>query len=286
MKRLEIDTRPGAGNPIVLVVLVVTALVITTVWYREGPDGPLHATRRVVLAASKPFALAGSFVTSPVRALTGFITDTAVSREEAIALRAQNEQLKARVAELEEAKLENERIRELVKFAQAQDFQTVGARVIGRPVASWDHSIVIDKGSDADVTVEAPVIAAGGLVGQVVEVTAIDAKVRLITDADSGVAVIIQRTRGEGVVRGSVDGALSLQYVGKDNVPVKGDVLLTSGMGGAYPKGLVVGEVSTVAAPQADLYPKVGVQSRVPIDRIEEVLVLAVSAASQSGAGE
>jgi rod shape-determining protein MreC len=83
-----------------------------------------------------------------------------------------------------------------------------------------------------------------------------------------------------------VDGALSLQYVGKDNVPVKGDVLLTSGMGGAYPKGLVVGEVSTVAAPQADLYPKVGVQSRVPIDRIEEVLVLAVSAASQSGAGE
>lgn len=287
MKRLEMDTRPGAGNPILLVALVVASLILTTVWYREGAGGPLHLARRGLLAVSQPFALAGSVVFSPVRAVATYVSEGTASRAEITSLKKQNEQLKARVADLEEAKLENERIRELVKFAQAQDLPTIGARVIGRPVASWDHSIVIDRGSRSGVRVGAPVVAAGGLVGQVVDVTAFDAKVRLITDTESGVAVIVQRTRAEGVVRGSVDGKLTLDFISKEALPVRGDVLVTSGMGGAFPKGLVVGEVTSVAAPQADLYPKVEVESRVSIGRIEEALVLVDAAATiRSGGGE
>jgi rod shape-determining protein MreC len=111
--------------------------------------------------------------------------------------------------------------------------------------------------------------------------------VRLITDSGSGVAVIVQRTRADGVVRGSLDGQLTLDFVSKDKMPVRGDVLLTSGMGGAYPKGVVVGEVTDVAAPQADLFPKVKASSRVPIDRIEEVLVLTgPGTESQAGVNE
>jgi rod shape-determining protein MreC len=287
MKRLEFDTSPSTGRPLLLVALVVASLVITTVWYREGTNGPLHAARRVVLAAGSPFAAAGTFLTTPVRAAAAFITDTGVSRSEYLAVSKQNEQLKARLAQLEEAKAENDRIRELVKFMQAQDYGTVGARVIGRPTDSWERSIVVDRGTGDGVKLGAPVIAAGGLVGQVIEVTAASAKVRLITDAGSGVAVLIQRTRAEGVVRGSVDGRLSLDFVAKANAPVKGDVLVTSGTGGAYPKGIVVGEVTDVAAAQADLFPKVGAVTRVPIDRIEEVLVLLGAAPEpQAGANE
>jgi rod shape-determining protein MreC len=287
MKRLEIDTRPGAGNPILLVALIVASLVITTVWYREGSNGPLHLVRRGMLAVSQPFALAGSAVFSPFRSLATFVSDTTATRDDVASLKKQNEQLKARLADLEEAKLENERIRGLVQFAQAQDFATMGARVIGRPVASWDHSILIDLGTRRGVKVGAPVVASGGLVGQVVDVTPLDAKVRLITDADSGVAVIVQRTRAEGVVRGSVDGKLTLDFVSKAKLPVRGDVLVTSGMGGAFPKGIVVGEVTAVAAPQADLFPKVQVESRVSIGLIEEVLVLATpTVPEQSGGGE
>lgn len=287
MKRLEMDTRPGAGSPIILVVLVVASLIITTVWYREGTNGPLHLARRGLLAVSYPFALAGSVVFTPVRAVAAYVSEGTASRAEIIALKKQNEQLKGRVANLEEAKLENERIRGLVKFARAQDLATIGARVIGRPVASWDHSIIIDRGSRNNVRVGAPVVAAGGLVGQVVNVTAFDAKVRLITDTNSGVAVIVQRTRAEGVVRGSVDGKLTLDFVSKETLPVRGDVLVTSGMGGAFPKGLVVGEVTSVAAPQADLFPKVEVESRVSIGRVEEALILVDAAvATQSGGGE
>jgi len=287
MKRLEIDTSPGTGRPLLLVALVVASLVITTVWYREGSNGPLHGARRVVLAIGTPFAAAGSWLTTPLRAATGLVSDSAVSRKEYLAIKKQNDQLKARLATLEEAKLENERIRELVKFADAQDYKTIGARVIGRPTDSWERSIVVGRGTNDGVKLGAAVIAAGGLVGQVIEVTATSAKVRLITDAGSGVAVIVQRTRGEGVVRGSVEGKLTLDFVAKDKVPVKGDVLVTSGMGGAYPKGVVVGEVTDVTAPQADLFPKVSATSRVAIDRIEEVLVLiGLAPDEQAGAAE
>ncbi|HEX9093145.1 MAG TPA: rod shape-determining protein MreC [Coriobacteriia bacterium] len=286
MKRLEIDKRTASGNPILLAALIVVSLVLMTAWYLEGSAGPLHGTRRVVLATSEPFAAAGSFLTTPFRAIAGFVSDSSISRQEGVALKKQNEQLKERLAELEEAKLEADRLRELVKFATAQDLATVGARVIGRPVASWDHSIIIDRGTDNGVQVGAAVIAAGGLVGQVVEATGGDAKVRLITDTDSGVAVLVQRTRAEGVVRGSVEGALTLDFVGKEQMPVEGDVLVTSGMGGAFPKGLVVGEVSSVTAPQVDLFPAVDVKTRVAIDRIEEVLVMTVQLQSQAGSGE
>jgi rod shape-determining protein MreC len=288
VKRLEIDTRRGAGRPIVLAVLVVVALMITTVWYREDTGGPLHAARRVVIAASSPFAAAGSWLTTPFRAAGTWFSGLSVDTGDYAALKAQNLDLKQRLAALEEAKLENERISQLVEFAKAQDLPTIGARVIGRPTDSRQRTVLIDRGTSSGVARGDAVIAAGGLVGQVVEVTPWTAQVRLVTDSESGVAVLVQRTRANGIVRGTLDGPLALEFVDKKAAPVVGDVLLTSGLGGVYPKGLVVGEVTTVSAPSTDLFPVVSVESRVDIGRIEEVLVLKSAAGTntQVGGGE
>lgn len=288
MKRLEFDTSPSTGRPFLLVALVVASLVITTVWYREGDAGALHAVRRGLLAASMPFQATGTTVASPFRAVADWVGGTSVNRADYETLRKQNLELKQRLAALEEAKLENDRIRELVAFAKAQDYTTTGARVIGRPTDSWGGSIVIDRGTGAGIKTGDPVIAAGGLVGQVIEVTPLSARVRLITDQNSGVSVIVQRNRANGVVRGAIDGVLHLDFVDKAKAPTKGDVLVTSGLGGVYPKGIVVGEVTDVSSPQADLFPDVRVASRVGIDRIEEVLVLVGEAAPASlpGGGE
>lgn len=288
MKRLEIDTRRGAGRPLLLVGLVVAALIVTTLWYREGDAGPLHVLRRGVVAVSQPFAVAGTFVTTPIRATGGWLGGLGASRGDYDALKAQNLDLKQRLAALEEAKLENERIRALVDFASTQDLKTVGARVIGRPTDTRQRSILIDRGTGSDVEKGDAVIAAGGLVGQVVDVTPWSARVLLITDADSGVAVLVQRTRVNGIVRGSIQGPLQLEFVGKSAAPVIGDVLLTSGLGGVYPKDIVVGEVTEVSAQQTDLFTSITVASRVDIERIEEVLVIvgSASASSQPGGGE
>jgi rod shape-determining protein MreC len=285
VQRLEIDTRRGAGRPLVLVAFVVAALVLTTVYYREGTNGPLHTTRSAVLAISSPFATAGTVITSPFRAVADWVSGRTVSATDYAALVKQNTELKDRLATLEEANLENQRIQALVQFSKAANLASVGARVIGRPTDSWEGTILVDRGTRDGVKVGAPVIASGGLVGQVVDVSAIDAKVRLVTDISSGVAVIVQRTRAAGVVRGSVSGALTLDFVDKSQPPIKGDVIITSGLGGVYPKGLVVGDVTAVSNTPSDLFPQVTVVSRVPIDKIEEVLVLKSTDAT-GGAGE
>jgi rod shape-determining protein MreC len=288
VKRLEIDTRRGAGRPFVLAALVVVALVVTTAWYREDATGPLHSVRRGLITVSQPFAIAGTWLATPFRLAGSWLTGLGVSRSDYATLQAQNLDMKQRLAELEEAKLENDRIRQLVDFAKAQNLPTIGARVIGRPIDSRQRAILIDRGTSTGVARGDAVIAAGGLVGQVVEVTLWSAQVRLITDSSSGVSVLVQRTRANGIVRGTLDGPLELDFVEKRLAPVVGDVLVTSGLGGVYPKGLVVGEVTGVATPQTDLFPAISVLSRVDIGRIEEVLVLRAqpSAGAQQEAGE
>ena len=198
--------------------------------------------------------------------------------EEVAALEAQNDELRARLAELEEARQENERLSALVDFAEERKFAHLGARVIQRPVSSWEGVVMIDRGSADGVEAGMPVIAAQGLVGQVAEVSTHSASVRLLTDQQSGVAAMVQSTRSLGIVRGSVSGALSLDFVDREAIPVVGDVILTSGLGGVYPQGVVVGDVSSVDERRGELYPRVVITSRVPVDRLEEVFVLVGSA--------
>jgi rod shape-determining protein MreC len=111
-------------------------------------------------------------------------------------------------------------------------------------------------------------------VGQVVEVAAGASKVRLLTDQRSGVSVLIQSSRAQGVARGTLDGVLEVDFIPEDLAPEIGEVVLTSGMGGVYPKGLVVGEVTEVDTERHRLFPVILVQSRVPVARMEEVLVI------------
>jgi rod shape-determining protein MreC len=268
------DTDTRKGSPLVLVVFVVVSLVLTSVYYREGDDGLLHRGRSIALAVTAPIASAGHVVTSPFRAIGGYFGGLFASGAELESLRIQNDELRQRLADLEEARIENERLRELVDFVETQDLEYLGARVVGRPVTSWEGAIQIDRGAADDVTVGMPVIAPHGIVGQVVEVSEHASKVRTITDRRSGVASLVQASRATGIVRGSIEGELRLDFVDADVSPEEGDVVVTSGLGGVYPKGLMVGDVAEVTIERDLLYPRVVVNSRVPVTTLEEVLVI------------
>lgn len=276
---------PKRGNPRLLITLVAVSLVLVTVYFREGDVGPLHGARRVMLAVTSPVARVGTAIAQPFRSASDFVEGLGASRERLEALEAQNEELRGRLAELEEARQENERLRALVDFAEERKFAKLGARVIRRPVSIWEGVIVIDRGSKDGVEPGMPVIAAQGLVGQVMDVTGGTCSVRLLTDQQSGVASMIQSTRATGIVRGSVSAELSLDYVNRALLPVEGDVVITSGLGGVYPTGIVVGDVTVVDDRRGELYPRVTVVSRVPIDRIEEVFIL-VGSTLETGTGD
>lgn len=263
--------RPG---PWALAATIALSLVLTSVHVREGDGGPIHVVRRGAQAVAGPVAAAGSAVTLPFRAVAGWLSGFTISREEVDELRAQNAELRKRNAELEEAALENERLRELVGFAESAGLKSKGAHVIGRPSSSWEGVAVLDVGTEDGVRPGMPVLAAEGLVGQVVESSRGSCRVRLLTDQRSGAAAMVQRTRATGIVHGSVEGVLTLDYVDRKTVPKTGDAVLTSGLGGVYPKGLVIGEVGQVDLRPSDLFPRIVIESHVPFASLEEVLVL------------
>ncbi|MDZ4170328.1 MAG: rod shape-determining protein MreC [Coriobacteriia bacterium] len=257
-----------------VVLYVALAIVIMTVWFREGDTGPLHRLRSVVQAGTAPVSATGEWVTRPIRGLIAWGSDLGVSRSQLEELRLQNQRLRVTVAELEEARLENERLRGLVKVARAGDVEAMGAHVIGRPANSWDGIITIDRGADDGITPGMPVVGAFGLLGQTVEVAKTSAKVRLITDQRSGVAGMIQRSRVEGVVKGSLDGRLTFDFVSVDTTVTPGDVVMTSGLGGVFPKGVVIGEVLEVERNPGALQQLIRVTPGGDPSGLEEVLVL------------
>ncbi len=276
---------PKRGNPRLLVTLIALSLLMVTVYFREGETGPLHTARGVMIEVTAPIARLGTAITSPFRSAGDWIQGMSVSRERLDTLETQNAELRARLAELEEARQENERLRALVDFAEERKLAKLGAEVIRRPVSIWEGVIALDRGSTDGVQPGMPVIAADGLVGQVAEVSPNSCTVRLITDQQSGVAAMIQSTRASGIVRGSVDGELSLDFVDRATLPVVGDVVLTSGLGGVYPSGIVVGDVTSVDDKRGELYPRVKIESRVQTNRLEEVFIL-VGATLETGAGD
>lgn len=275
--------RPG-----ILILFVVLSVLVITVWFRESPTGLLHRVRLGVQTVAAPVSAAGEFVTRPVRGLFAWAGDLGVSRSQLEQLRDQNEQLRSRVAELEEARLENERLNALLKITQTNKLDVLGAHVIGRPTNSWEGVITIDRGSRDGVKAGMPVIGSEGLLGQTVDVGPVTSKVRLISDQRSGVAAFVQRNRAPGIVRGSIEGGISLDFVSTETTVRAGDVVITSGMGGVYPKGLVIGEVIEVDRRRNRLYQEIAVRPAAELVRIEEVAVLigAPAAAAPEGDGE
>lgn len=188
-------------------------------------------------------------------------------------LEAENQQLKSDLIRLEEVRLANQRLRELLDFREAIKLPALPAQVIAEDASSWFRTVVIDKGSEDGLREGLPVVVAAGVVGRTLEVSSYQSRVLLITDASSAVAVLVQSTRSRGVCRGEGD-ILSLDYLLRREDIREGDQVITSGTGGIYPKGLPVGRVVEVRRGDFGLFQAVRVEPAVDFSRLEEVLVL------------
>lgn len=198
-------------------------------------------------------------------------------------LESENRRLRGEVARLNqetmrllEAGQENERLRALLNYREANPgHEYRAAAIINREdVSNLVQAITIDRGRDDGVQEGMVVVADGGLVGRVVKSYASVAKVLLITDPSSAVNVMVQRTRAAGVLMGGADRTLSIQYLNQDEDVQTGDLVVTSGLGNTYPKGIPVGKVSSVSGSDLALFKDVKVQTTVPFRTIEEVLVI------------
>ncbi len=201
------------------------------------------------------------------------------SHDELVQLRAQMDEAKGLKIALLEVQSENLRLKELLSFSsQFKLGRSIGSNVIGRTGAPLSRTLQIDKGEKQGVKQGDAVIGGSGAVGVVLMAGTNYSEVLLLTDANSAVDVIVERTRARGLLKG-VSGANSYRVRVNDfdrlHEVAAGDVLVTSGMGARFPSGVPVGEVISVKQQPDSLYVEAEVRPYTRFDQIEQVVILA-----------
>ncbi|MGA1797070.1 MAG: rod shape-determining protein MreC [bacterium] len=198
-----------------------------------------------------------------------------------VGVRQENKLLKHQVAELEainnhflEIEKENQRLKALLEFRKTLPNVIISAQIIGKDATSWFRSILLNKGENDGVMVNQPVVTHQGLVGKVVRTTPSTSQVELITDKNSRVAALIQKNRAESILCGQSSPVCVLEYLSRDVDIQAGDCVISSGMGGIFPKGLMLGVISKVGKKSYGLFQYAEVTPLVPFSMLEEVLIL------------
>jgi rod shape-determining protein MreC len=194
-------------------------------------------------------------------------------------LRAENEELRQNSLNMTEIMAENARLQSMLDYKKGvPQFDLVIAAVVGRDPGNWTSTIIINRGSADGIAKDMPVVTPQGLVGSVVSVYANTAKVHLLLDPRSAVGALVQRpeSRVAAIVEGNSGTPLTPRMVNiaRDADVIKGDKIITSGFGGIYPKGLLIGEVVDIVNEEGGLLKYAVLNPAVDFDRLEEVSVI------------
>jgi rod shape-determining protein MreC len=239
------------------------------------------------VAANLKLALGGLHlplfgVSASARQLTGKAATSVASREDLNQqlekLDKENKELRIRLNQADELARENARLRQHLGFAKQNPGKFKLARVIGRDPANWWRNIRIDVGSREGVSANLPVQTADGLIGRISDVGYTQSLVVLLGDPDCRVAVMIEDTRENGVIAPSsaspLDNTLvELGFLSRNSKLAPGQRVVTSGMGGLFPKGILVGQIVDWKSVGYGLYNEARVKVQVNMNTLEEVWV-------------
>ena len=194
-------------------------------------------------------------------------------------LREQNRELEERLASLNtdlinarELKEENKRLQTLLDLKQKSEFKTIAARVIGRDPSHWSFFIMLNRGTKDGVREDAALLSLDGLVGKVVSAGPDSSRAILLTDRQSRVSALNQRTRDAGLVEGAGSPLLKMTFLDREADIQIGDLIVSSGLGGIYPKGVPIGRVQVVEEDENHLGLSAVIKPFVSFGKLEEVL--------------
>ncbi|MEA3346206.1 MAG: rod shape-determining protein MreC [Chloroflexota bacterium] len=259
--------------------LLVLLILLTFAGMALNELGYLEPIQRWILRLLAPPQRTLASITGGVSEFFTTLRELGTLRRENEVLRELADKLMIENVRLKEAEAENEELRRLLKFTRANPRQEYRAaevigRVIGRDPSSFLSYLTIDVGEEEGIETGMPVVTDRGLVGRVAEAGLSSSKVLLIIDARSSVNALFQSTRASGMVEGVLGGGLVMKYVSQDQPVSVGDVVLTSGLGGNFPKGLVIGQVLAVHQRDVEMFQQAQVQPTVDFSCLERVLVI------------
>jgi rod shape-determining protein MreC len=194
---------------------------------------------------------------------------------ENVALRSESERLRVQALAVEETRQENARLRQLLALKERLPVTTVAGEIIGREVGGWVRALTVNRGRQSGIARQTPVIVPQGLVGRVIQVRPAASVIQLLNDPASAVGAVVQRTRTTGLVEGDPSGVVRLKFMARDGGGVTaGDLVVSSGLGGVFPKGVPIGRVKAIDDRGSALFHYAMIEPVVDFARVEEVLLL------------
>ena len=254
-------------KPKIIIVIAVIAIFIWTMF--APPPILVHLKMNLANIARSPLRTISLSLNSLTEISKLFYIDS-----EKLELKRKVFSLERKLIELREISMENKRLKDLLSLRSNAAKTSVAALVIGRDPNSWSSVVFIDKGKKDGIVKDMAVVCSQGLVGRVREVGSTFSKVMLINDVDSKVAGLLQRTREQGLLIGTPEDRCKLIYLSLEADVAKGDVILTSGTGSIYPKGMMIGEIIYVAKEKGRLYKYAIIKPYAELSKLEEVLCI------------
>ena len=227
-----------------------------------------------------------ALVTTPVQSALARINRTAVGtwstyldwknvRAENRRLRDENQRLRVEALQVSETAVENERLRKLLALQDRLRLETVSAEIIAREWGGWVRSLTVNRGRGDKVARLTAVISPDGLVGRVIEVRSGASVIQVLTDPASTVGAHVVRTRTSGIVEGDPRGTIRLKYMAREGGGIQvGDLVVSSGAGGVFPRGIPVGRVRAIDDRGSALFHYAVLTPVVDFARVDEVLLL------------
>jgi rod shape-determining protein MreC len=258
---------------VILAVTLMSAFLLMSLQVRHD-RAVVSLTRQAILFAISPVIKVTAMTVGSFSRVWLDYVDLRALRDENLHLQREAAILQRRISQLEEQALETQRLQGLLAMRETSQAKYLAARVVGKDATNWFKTILIDRGSQSGLRRNQPVVAPDGVVGRVVEVTPTAAKIQLITDPVSAAGGLIQRTRVTGIVSGNLGAGLKVRYLPLLADVVVGDEVITSGMGGVFPKGVPLGRVTAVERRSGALFQEATLAPKVDLARLEEVLIL------------
>jgi len=258
----------------IIFIVVLLATILIVLFCNLKQKSPAGLVTKVVLEVAAP-------VQNGLNASVKSVSDAWFRylflmgiEEENKKLRKKIDDMKSQLILYQEGYLEAQRLRDLLALKTDYDFNFVPARVIGRGQVALSKIILINKGTADGLASGQPVMAGPGLVGRVLDASWHAAKVLPLIDENSNIDAVVQRTRIQGIIRGAGSRGCVLKYISKTQDVREGDIVISSGIGGVFPKGIMIGRISHVDRQEAGLFWKIYVAPAIDFSKLEEVGIL------------
>ncbi|MCL5935096.1 MAG: rod shape-determining protein MreC [Firmicutes bacterium] len=258
--------------------IIILAMFITSIAWTSGERKELTILESVVRDGLAPLQRSVTAVSNSVTGFFSSVWNIGTLLEDKKRLEKEVEQLQARVRELEEQEYQNLRLRQALRFQEQtkSQYSLEMATVVARDRRNWYKTLTISKGASSGVTPGMPVVTSKGLVGHVTAVSGRTATVLLVLDNRSAVGALVQINRTLGVVEGTGDqtGNLRMIHLPKDAPVRPKQVVVTSGLGGLFPKGLPIGKIEDIKIESNGLMKYALLKPFADFEHLEEVFIV------------